>query len=528
MLKIRVLLAALSVIWTFALSAGTPQTVAQSVLDRLYAANGNLQFKQPKLVLTNENKKVAAFSPWRNTITLDEKAYDICRSFGRDSLAALAYMLGHEMVHAFQSQIRGQRLQTNFLAYDHGYNADVRIEKVADIQGLFNAYLAGYGVLRVMPELIDAVYSAYDLTGKNLQGYPSLEERKACSREVIAIAENLRDVFESCNYLLAIGQNSLACSGYEYILQYYQGVEIYNNLGVAYTLNAQQFWNPQTDKYIYPLEADWDTKLSRLAAARGQEQIDPSMEPLRIALLDKALGYFQRAARLDPGYLPAHINVVCAMNMKGQPAEAIKYAEAHLLKLKQQKKNRLRSLDLERIDLAVGISYALTQNMLSQGRAEKIFQELANSGNVLSGLYGRQNLHALRGEQDNSILTEIPLPKSFRQVVGQMELGRTGDLERTPLDENAGIYFAQKTSIGSKTMVFSNDQGNLVSLMRFSNRLVSDVVILPPQEDLKTTAYRNVVATRDGFFLKSPRDRVVLKIDAKGNVLEMVKYVEHG
>ncbi len=526
MLKNRIWHAALCLGFSLSLSAGTPQTVAQAVLDRLYEANGNYRIKKPKLIISPENKKVAAYSPWKNAIVLDEKVYRICQSYGRDSLSALAYILGHELVHAYQSQIKGQGLKTNFLAYDHGYKSDIRTEKVADIQGLFNAYLAGYGVLKTMPAVIEQVYREYGLMGKTLAGYPPLEERKAGAREVQAIAQNLCDIFESCNYLLAIGQTGLVCSGYEYILRFYQGREIYNNLGVAYTLSAQQFWHPQLDKYIYPVEADWFTKLSRMAAARGQEQIDPSVEPLRLAFLDKAIAHFTEAARLDPGYLPARINTLCAMNMKGSTVAALKYAEINLQQYTQGKKKR-KGQELDMIEIALGITYALQPGAARKSEAEVIFSRLSKSPNVLSALYARQNGQSLRGETESGVLPEMPLPESFRQVAAQMQLGRTGDMERIDLDEKAGIRFAQQQGPGAATMVFSNATGNLISLLRFPNRLAPDVTVLPPQEDLAHSAYRNMVAAKDGFYLKSVRDNVVLKVDARGRVLEMVKYVEH-
>lgn len=511
---------------SLALRGGTPQSVAQAVLDKLYATNGNYKFKKPALSISRENKKVAAYSPWKNAIALDEKAYGICRSFGRDSLAALAYILGHELVHAYQAEIKGKRVSTNFLAYNHNYNADVRIEKVADIQGVFNAYLAGYGVLTTMPDVIERIYREYGLTGKNLPGYPSLDERKASCREVLAIAENLREMFESCNYLLTIGQTGLACSGYEYILQYYQGVEIYNNLGIAYALNAQQFWNPQTDNFVYPLEADWYTKLSRSAAARGQQQMDPTLQPLRAAFLDKAAANFREAVRLNHKYLTGRINLVCVLNMMGQPAEALNYAEQHLLKIVKSKKKR-KSQEAEMAEIALGITYALQAGGRRKAEAEVIFRRLSASQNMLSALYGQQNLQFLHEKSSANVMTEMALPENLRRVTSQMQLGRTGDLERTLMDGAAGVYFAKKRGPDSVTLVFSNNQGNLVSLLRFRNRQAADASVLPPQGDLAASAFRNVVTAKDGFYLKSARDKVVLKVNAKGQVLEMVKYVEH-
>ena len=120
------------------------------------------------------------------------------------------------------------------------------------------------------------------------------------------------------------------------------------------------------------------------------------------------------------------------------------------------------------------------------------------------------------------------MPDAFRQLVGMMELGRTGDLARIPMDEANGIYFARKRSIDSNTLVFSNARGNLFSLMRFRNRVLADAAVLGPETDLNAAAYRNVVAAKDGFYVHAPDDHVVLKVNAKGQVLEMVKYIKHG
>lgn len=502
--------------------------MAQGVLDHLYATNGNYRFKKPKLSISTENGKVAAYSPWKNTIVLDQKAYEICRSFGRDSLSALAYILGHELVHAYQTEIKSGRVQTNFLAYHHHYTADTRIEKVADVQGLFNAYMAGYQALQVMPDVIERIYREYDLLGKTLPGYPTLAERRATTEEVLAIAQDLCDVFESSNYLLVIGRHSLAAAGFEYILQYYQGVEIHNNLGIAYTLSAQEFWNPRTDNFVYPLEADWHTKLSR-SVSRGQEQADPTLQPLRNTFLEKAAAHFRAAADMNADYLPARVNLVCALNLLGRSVEALRYAELHLLKRISGRK-KAPGQEAEMAEIALGITYALLPGGARRGEAESVFKRLSGSTYLVSALYAQQNLQCLYGAATDQVLTNLPLPPALRQQIGLMELGSTADFDRIPMDVHNEIYFAKKrnATTGSGTFVFANDRGNLVSLLRFRNRNLADVRILAPEDDLSAAAYRNILGAKDGFYLRSPADKAVLKVDAKGRVLELVKYVEHG
>jgi tetratricopeptide (TPR) repeat protein len=508
--------------------AESPQTVAQAVLDKLYRTNGNYKIKKPKLRIGKENTKVAAYYPWDNTIVIDQKAYQLCRELGRDSVAALAYIIGHELVHAFQGEIKGKRLKTNFLAYDRLYRADMRLEKTADVQGIFNAWLAGYEVIRAVPDIIERVYSAYDLKSKQLSGYPSLAERKMAGQEVTEIVGNLIHTFESCNYLLAAGETSLAITGYEYILQYYQGIEIYNNLGLASSLNAQRFWDPDTDKFVYPFEVDWYSKLSLSASTRGQETIDPVQAPLRIYFLEKAIKYFGEAIRIDPNFTPAHLNTVCALNMLNRPEAAQQYFDAHLAKtLKSKQKNAKQEAAM--MEIAQAISFALWPGGVKKAQAEAIFNRINKSGLLLPAAYANLNKKAMNDEDDMDgfPLKAAALPETFRTMISHIELGRTSDLKSILIDEKSQIKLGTKESPNSKTMVFSNAQGNLFSMVRFVNKSATDASILADWENFPTAVYHNVITAKNGFYLKSERDRVILKVDERGRVLEMVKYYVH-
>jgi tetratricopeptide (TPR) repeat protein len=523
MLKKAIWPVVLSVCCSLTLCAGTPQSVAQAVVDRLYATNGNYQFKKPKFFIAEKNNKGGAvFESWRNTIYLDQRAYEICRSFGPDSLNALAFILGHELVHAYQAQ----RKNSNFLAYTQNYGSDVRLEKSADIQGLFNAQLSGYQAIRIMPQVIEKVYEVYK-RGKVLPGYPSMEERKASATEVKSIAQNLLDIFESSNYLSVIGEHELAIAGYKHILQYYQGIEIYNNLGIANVLTAQKFWNPATDKFIYPLEVDWYTKISQIS--RGPQALDPTQEPFRMAFLDEAAACFKTAARLNPNYMPAHINLVSTLNLMGKPVEALKYGELKLLKpLRGKRRYKGPKQDLEMAEIAMAITYALYPGGTRKKEAEAVFQRLSGSTFVASALYAQQNLRSLYGTNSGEVLSAFELPQLFKQQIAGIQLGRATKLDPMPLDEKSTRFFAKQRSGESTTYVFSNDRGsNLVTLLRFQNRNMKGVPLLSSNQDLSSVAYRNILAARDGFYVHSKADNAVVKVDGKGRVLEMVKYELH-
>ena len=127
---------------------------AQKILDDLYKAAGQYSFEKPSLELSVENRRVAAYVPAKNLITIDTKALGICESMGAEADNSLAFLIGHELAHAFQKEFRNNNHVTNFLAYDHHYHASHRTEKVADIQGAFTSYLAGYGAALLHKDLL--------------------------------------------------------------------------------------------------------------------------------------------------------------------------------------------------------------------------------------------------------------------------------------------------------------------------------------------------------------------------------------
>ena len=110
--------------WAVGHARTAPPAAVQQLFDQLYAVNGITRIKKPALSMSGENVKVAAYYPSKNAIVLDEKAWQICRSMGRDSLAALAFIFGHELAHAFQTEIRDGRVKTNFLAYDKNFSGN--------------------------------------------------------------------------------------------------------------------------------------------------------------------------------------------------------------------------------------------------------------------------------------------------------------------------------------------------------------------------------------------------------------------
>lgn len=82
---------------------GYKLSVAQKVFDDLLRARGDFRLQKPTLIVNRKEGDVASFIPDKVQIILDEKAYDVCVSFGKDSLNALAALLAHELIHYYEN-----------------------------------------------------------------------------------------------------------------------------------------------------------------------------------------------------------------------------------------------------------------------------------------------------------------------------------------------------------------------------------------------------------------------------------------
>ncbi len=501
--------------------------VVQGVFDRLFTVNGVTRVKKPALKMTAENAKVAAYYPAKNTVILDEKAWQACRSLGRDSLAALAFIFGHELAHAFQSSIRDGRVKTNFLAYDKNFSADVRTERTADVQGVFNAWLAGYDVASAMPTILDKIYDDYGLRDRWLPGYPTIEERQKSCAEVRKQATDLLDLFEAANVLVAIGKPGLAMTSYEKVLEMYQGREVLNNLGLAACLAAQEFWVPDADKFVYPLEADWSGKLAQ-AASRGEQfgGGDPLLAPLRRAMLERADEAFSEAMRTDPGYLTAAINRTSVFCMMGKPAEALAFFDKNVRPAINKKKMKY-SPERQMAQVAEAIALSMLPGRMAD--ATSLLQSVAATGLPVPALYAQLNFDRLTGQTSATEQgkPDYELPEQFKKMAETLRLGGSDGMEKMAVKESDGLFLSKKKGVDSGTFVFSGPQGNLVSLLRMQNRAARSLSLLKPGERFEPTAYRNIVAARGGFIVRSERDRLAVRTDAEGRVLEMVKYILH-
>jgi tetratricopeptide (TPR) repeat protein len=297
------------------LSASNPKYEhARRIFDRLVEARGDKSLKTPELVWTVEASNGAFYQPGTNQITFEEKAYNVCATFGENTDNALAYILAHELVHyykqhgweaAFAKKFRDEEMTE---AVKETVRDMKRQETESDLLGGFLAYTAGYNTVGIAPEFLPALYKAYGWPEDNPK-YPTLEERILLAKTTERELTNLIRMFETANMLVAIERYEDAVQYYNHILSSYKSRELVNNAGVVNCMAALKLFDKDAVKYLYPLELDAESRI-RLASKGVDTPED--RKRLRDSLLNAAIGHFQESMSLDRDYHTARLNLASA------------------------------------------------------------------------------------------------------------------------------------------------------------------------------------------------------------------------
>lgn len=485
----------------------SPKAAAESILNKLYLTNGNNLYHKPAIEIVNDDRHAAQFVRSRNSILLGKKIFEVCRVFGKDSLSALAYIIGHEMAHVFQVGTR----ETSFLAYDQVKDVGTASENEADIHCLFNTWLAGYKSLELLPYLIEGIYVAYDLKRKEQPGYPTLEERKRSAREMLRITGDLIRMFETGSYLSAIGHHDLAVACYRHVESRYKGRELYYQLGVSLMLQAMNLSEKNVDPYIFPQEPDGDVRLKK-PRAEDSAGLTPEQWQQRGELLAGAAEYFALAVKMDGESLSAETGYLCALILNAKAPEALAYAEQREL----MKKAGLPGVEQEKLKLTLALGYAYNRDKA----AFALLESLKNAADIFVGYAAGYNLDVLAGKS--------PAPREWagcqfnfdtEALIDNISVQHPPNADWTPLEGAAGVEITTLSNPNSILIVFRANGQNRLSLQLVKKGNPVNVASGDP--------YRNRTASPRGY-IEVCRDRKVAMATgtAPARTVAWIKYFE--
>lgn len=212
----------------------------KAVLMQLFNAASSASYRSlhpaPELCIVEDTNQDFVANHTDGTIYLQAKTLDVLRKLGADSIHALANILGHELSHFFYAKNCSCNTQSSAFLSDK--NANIALEKQADLEGGFWCYLAGFKVKWVMPKTLKTIYKVFGIP-ENPGNYAPLPERTALSLDVGRNLDTLITLYEIAQPLMVAGrfQEALACL--QYIDHFgISSPEVQNALGACYFFAA--------------------------------------------------------------------------------------------------------------------------------------------------------------------------------------------------------------------------------------------------------------------------------------------------
>jgi len=346
----------------------------KTVFDQLTVAYGSAK-SAPDLIFKKMSIPAKYMSEGKPKIIIDQNLFSICRTFGKDSLNALAIVLSHELAHYYSDHtfcsdyayayLKPENPKASKVARDSGLNAKIEKETEADFKGFFYSAAAGFQPFDLQHQLIETLYKSYKLT--DLQpGYPSKQKRKELAKGAETKANELFAYFQEGLNAMKGKKYDAAILAFDKANSFIPYRENFNNLGVAKTLKAlalkvitnEEFHQP--NRFLYPLELENKSRLAKETTRTLDDQPD-DMEKL----LKGAQKNFQEAIRLDSNFTKAYINLACVLDLLDDPMGAISIITKQLLP-----KEARTSVEAQRI-----LAIAYFHNGQEQ-KAEEVWKQL--------------------------------------------------------------------------------------------------------------------------------------------------------
>ena len=486
-----------------------PATAMMSeVYEQLKIAIGDTERTWPQLEIRPGASSVLAYNKRKNIIYVDEKALAICKSFDTNEKDAFAFLLAHEMTHFYQEHHWQEAgFATSFLTNKHNFEEHVADEKEADLFGAFVTHLAGFQSIKIVPSIFDKIYTAYGLT-EDLQDYPTLPQRKETALEVCGKVNELVQVFETANFLTAIGEYTSAAAAYEYVLQFVKYKELYSNIGASLVAAAALQPEYGALAFHYPIELDLDIPLRDGADADKSD------------LLKKAIEYLTIASKLDNQHYRTFINLACAYILNNQ------FDQAEVL-LKQLYTLVKKSKQAAEISILYGIISAQQQN---KTQAKKLFEE-AKTLNNSQGIQqlADYNSQLLAGKTISIFPADL---KNSNEQIDGIDLTYQNDF---PFQE---IFIQDNFSFEEKILSYYTTQNAILihvetadktmAILRTANLQTSTGIGLKStyQQIKKTYPSVNtkVVNHAKGYYLVLPTRKLLFNMNAQNQVMEWGVY----
>lgn len=478
----------------------------ENILDKLYKSFGDKRIECPNLEIASSEEFVAKYSPGSHKIVIEQKAIDLCKDFGDKDDDALAFILGHELAHAFQGHLDHSE-ETSFLAYNKAYSTstkskvDVKLkEGEADVFGSFGAYLAGYEIHKVFPDLINTIYSTYGLTDKILPQYPSKSVRNKSAKKMMTKLDSLVHLYDLANYLSLSGNYVEASACYNEVGQSYKGIELTNNKGINNLLEALNMSKLNSEPYFYPLELDLNSRLHKAKRTSATKDLNPQEQMLFNFLLIDAIQAFTECIDMDPNYLPSYVNMICALGIENEAEKALDFINEYNVESKIY--NNATADTRASYEIAKAICLMKT-GKTEEG--EKLLKALRSTSNENISLLADINLN---GGAINSGDSEAGPQQNVSKLIGKYKNFKPSKTQNSVLDSDNNIelsYWSKSSKDFYNIQSGAKEIMVVVSESSLGQEILSSPIFL--NKDLRVLKDHNITLIK---FEDDPKEVMIL------------------
>jgi len=491
----------------YAQLTGYKYEVSKKVYDAIASAYGNVK-KAPVFVIIPKAypDQISRYFPGdQPKIVMDEELYDICASFGSDSLNALATVLGHELAHHYDNH---NWCSSFAFLLDEKDALRIKIEKIskderilsetqADKDGGFYGYVAGYSTLEISSKLLDKIYTSYKLKD-NITGYPSKDERKKIASTTFEELIKYQAVFDAGEAMLCLKENETASGCFEFLSNKFPSREMFGNAGFTKVLAAMDLLDDKTMRFALPLELDAGSRL-KTGASRGSETATEENERQKRLLLEASIKYFDNALKIEPAYANALINEGCAYLLLNNLELAVGLANKIIMQ-----SNTYNLHDMSK-------AYSLRAIALyTKGEKEKAGEDFEQAQKFASLTRNKYNL-ALYKELNKGIMDAfVDFVSSYFEVETTSTYGKEKAINPT-LEKIDNKTSGQLTAEKGNEIQISSEKPFVVSYIMHEN--CEDLRINCEKSNLRSYSF---LITREKYFGKTSQG--VGKMDSIENI----------
>ena len=414
-----------------------PQEKCQKILRNLWAKQGGKVMPRVVIAEIEEYGKPAEYDFKQKLIIIDPKAYDLCMEMEGREEDALAFLIAHELIHAYQHSAfnyssPGFFVKTKTLQEWATGQKEQRhtMESKADIWGAILCYLCGYEVEDIIPAFITEIYETFKLNEEDPL-YDSKKERLEIAERAQKELNQAILMYEMANYMGVLQHHDKDTLIYQYLISDFKSAEFYNNLGLSYIQLALPKLEDPFRSCPYPLTRDTETRLEKAVKSR-------ILTPHE--LLSKSISTFNQIPQLTAHYLPMRINRACAYHM--------------LTSFEEDKK------DLYILKANEDLNFVQKYSPRAYGGDKKELDFLKYNASFTAVIISYSQYYGLEGKRSHQ---EADSPEYLDATLDGLNFSKSESLEKLLYDWNQTISFTDGVTISGKQLPHS-------LIMRFKNR----------------------------------------------------------